>query len=141
MARLERHIAVHFSEPLQRAELEDPQRFTLRAAHAGRWVGFVMIHRGGEVPAAVAAERPAELERFYVAAEAQGSGLAQRLLSEATDRARAAGHDALWLTVWRRNARAKRFYEKMGFRLAGLHPFVFAGEPELDDLYVLPIAR
>jgi ribosomal protein S18 acetylase RimI-like enzyme len=137
--RLELHIHANYGEAQQRAELSDPERFTLRAARDDRWLGFVMVHRTAEPPAAVVAERPAELERFYVSSDAQGSGLAQRLLADACARVRAAGHDALWLTVWRHNHRAKRFYEKVGFRHMGVHPFVFAGVPELDDLYQLSL--
>lgn len=137
--RLEQHIAANYGEAQQRAELDDADRWTLRAAHDGYWLGFIMIHRTAAAPAAVVAARPAELERFYVASSAQGTGLAQRLLAAAADRAREQGHDALWLTVWRHNAKAKRFYEKVGFRHAGMHPFVFAGVPELDDLYVLSL--
>lgn len=137
--RLERHIASRFGEAQQRAQLVDPARWTLRTAREGQWVGFVMVNRAAPVPRAVVAARPAEVERFYVGAEAHGSGLAQQLLAAAVERAAREGHDALWLTVWQHNARAKRFYEKVGFVHTGTHPFEFDGVPELDDLYVLPI--
>ncbi len=137
--RLERHIAAHYGEGQQRAELTDPARWTLRAGSPDRWTAFVMVGTGSAVPAALTAARPAEVERFYVGTEAQGSGLAQRLMHAAVARAASRGHDALWLSVWRHNARAKRFYEKVGFVPAGKHPFEFDGVAELDDLYVLPI--
>ena len=137
--RLERHIASRFGEAQQRAQLVDPARWTLRTAREGQWVGFVMVNRAAPVPRAVVAARPAEVERFYLGAEAHGSGLAQQLLAAAVERAAREGHDALWLTVWQHNARAKRFYEKVGFVHSGMHPFEFDGVPELDDLYVLPI--
>jgi GNAT superfamily N-acetyltransferase len=133
--RLERHIALHFHEARQREELLDPARWTLLAGARDRWDAFATVRSVGAVPEPIVAARPAELERFYVTARAQGSGLAYQLMDAVVERAEAAGHDALWLLVWRQNARAKRFYERCGFVQVGHHPFVFDGVPELDDLY------
>lgn len=134
--RLERHIARYHGAPRLRAELETPTRWTLRVAERGRWRAFVTVGHAAPAPDAIDAERPAQIERLYVETEAQGTGLAQRLLDAAVERAAAEGHDALWLAVWQHNARAKRFYEKVGFMHVGTHPFEFDGVAELDDLYV-----
>jgi ribosomal protein S18 acetylase RimI-like enzyme len=138
--RLERHIATHFHEARQREELLDPHRWTLRAGAHDRWDALAMVRTVREAPASVVASRPAEVERFYVAGHAQGSGLAYQLMDALVDRAASAGHDALWLIVWRHNARAKRFYERYGFTQVGHHPFVFDGVPEMDDVYQLAIS-
>jgi GNAT superfamily N-acetyltransferase len=54
-----------------------------------------------------------ELNTFYVAERAHGTGLSARLLAESiADRPA-----ALW--VFANNARARRFYSKHGFRLTG----------------------
>jgi GNAT superfamily N-acetyltransferase len=64
----------------------------------GRPVGFAMVE--GD-----------ELDQLYVARTARGAGAAIRLLSEAVDRIRRAGHRRAWLACAIGNHRAARFYE------------------------------
>ena len=56
-----------------------------------------------------------ELEQFYVHPDARGSGLARWLMDAAEEALRAAGHRAVWLACSVGNARAARFYEKVGW--------------------------
>ena len=60
-----------------------------------------------------------ELDQFYVGREARGSGLAGHLLNEAETHLSQAGVRDAWLACAIGNARAARFYEKHGWRLAG----------------------
>lgn len=66
-------------------------------------VGFVMV--AGD-----------EVDQVYVAAEHRGSGTAAPLLAAAERRIAAAGHPTAWLAVVPGNARARRFYERQGWR-------------------------
>jgi ribosomal protein S18 acetylase RimI-like enzyme len=68
-------------------------------------VGFVMV-------------RDDEIEQLYVAAGARGSGVATELFRHAE---KVIGHrfDRAWLAVAAGNARARRFYERSGWRDAG----------------------
>ena len=50
------------------------------------------------------------------------------------DLAKKEGFDAMWLGVWEYNPRAKRFYEKNGFREVGSHTFVLGADPQTDLL-------
>jgi GNAT superfamily N-acetyltransferase len=61
-----------------------------------------------------------ELYQLYVAAEARGSGVAAALIADAEARLRARGVDVAWLACAIGNARAARFYEKAGWRMAGV---------------------
>ncbi|MCL2622594.1 MAG: GNAT family N-acetyltransferase [Planctomycetaceae bacterium] len=54
------------------------------------------------------------LSKFYVAAEFRGRGLGREMLQHLTEAARAAGADAIRLTVNKRN-RTVAFYRKLGF--------------------------
>lgn len=56
---------------------------------------------------------------MYVKEEARGSGLAEKILEAVVDYARDEVEQLL-LSVIEDNARARRFYEKMGFELYGL---------------------
>ena len=46
-----------------------------------------------------------------------GLGIGGRMVGFVEARARALGLGTVWLQVWDQNARAKRLYEKLGFRL------------------------
>lgn len=59
-----------------------------------------------------------ELNQFYLAAEARGSGAAGVLMADAEIRLAEAGLSTVWLACAIGNARAARFYEKSGWTLA-----------------------
>ena len=62
--------------------------------------------------------REDELNQFYLAAEARGSGVAGPLLADAEALLSARGVETAWLACAIGNLRAARFYEKSGWRLA-----------------------
>lgn len=64
-----------------------------------------------------------EVEEVYVAAAARGSGVAGALLREGECRVAAAGFAVAWLAVVAGNVRARRFYERSGWRDAGLFAY------------------
>jgi len=137
--RLARHVRERFSTDKQRAELEDADRTTIAALDAaGGWAGFAVLHRR-PAPPDVRGAAPVELERFYTGVPWHGRGLAQALMAATLDRAARDGADAVWLSVWKHNQRAHRFYEKCGFTAIGEVPFVFGGEAELDTLMVCDV--
>jgi GNAT superfamily N-acetyltransferase len=61
-----------------------------------------------------------ELNQLYVAAEARGTGAAQALIADAEQRLAATGAPLIWLACAIGNDRAARFYEKSGWRNAGV---------------------
>jgi GNAT superfamily N-acetyltransferase len=68
-------------------------------------VGFLTVHDD-------------EIEQLYVDASARGGVVAGALLAHC-ETAIAARHDTAWLAVAAGNARARRFYERQGWREAG----------------------
>ncbi len=134
------HLAREFSPDRQRAELEDAQVTVLAAVEpGGEWAGFAAM-RSGSRAAGVEGARPIEIVRFYTRQRWYGRGAAALLMDAACAHAVAGGHDAVWLQVWEHNARARRFYEKHGFRPAGTKPFLFGTEWEDDIVYARPLA-
>ncbi|UYV36691.1 GNAT family N-acetyltransferase [Rhodobacteraceae bacterium D3-12] len=85
---------------------------TFIAADADRLLGFVMLHDN-------------EIDQFYVAQSARGTGTASALMGEAEARLRAAGHTAVWLACSVGNDRAARFYEKSGWRRGATKDMTF----------------
>jgi len=84
---------------------------------AGRVVGYAYLVPSPE--ADVPAGGSSELGSIYVTEEVAGTGVAPALMDAAVEHARAAGHDLLTLWVRPENGRARRFYEKYGFRPDG----------------------
>jgi len=125
--------------------LADPDRLILVAEAAGdarpdgALLGYTMLVFGEpqDVDAASAIRiRPtAELSKFYVRAEAHGTGTAAALMAATLDAARERGAAGSWLGVNQENVRALRFYGKHGFERVGIKRFL-VGERYEDD-YVL----
>lgn len=135
-ANLEIHVARHFSEALQLAELKDGRlRLLVAEDRDATWAGFALL-RDGSRAQGVHGARPMEIVRFYTRAAWYGRGVGAQLMAGALDAARAAGHDEVWLQVWEGNARAIRFYEKSGFVARGRNPFRFGDVWEEDLVYV-----
>ena len=78
-------------------------RDTTVAVVDGEVAGFIMV--AGD-----------EAEQVYVSAPQRGKGVADALLAEAERQVRENGHEVAWLAVVSGNARARAFYERMGWR-------------------------
>jgi ribosomal protein S18 acetylase RimI-like enzyme len=61
-----------------------------------------------------------ELYQLFVSAESRGSGVAAALIADAEARLAARGVETAWLACAIGNDRAARFYEKCGWRRAGV---------------------
>ena len=125
------HLARSYGAEQQGRELADPDMITLLAEEGGLLAGFAQLRRG-HAPACVTGESPVELQRFYVAQDWHGRGIAQALMQRAVEEAVAWGGRTLWLGVWERNPRAIRFYEKSGYRGVGSQVFVVGSDPQTD---------
>ena len=98
---------------------------TVAVSGDGELLGFVMVV-GDEV------------EQVFVGAAARGTGLADALLAEDERQVATGGHEVAWLAVVAGNARARRFYERCGWRDEGDLPYeVTAG----GQTFVSPCRR
>ena len=98
---------------------------SVAVSESGDLLGFVMVV-GDEV------------EQVFVGRSARGTDLAGLLLMEAERLVAGAGHEEAWLAVVDGNARARRFYEKHGWRDEGDLPYeVTAG----GQTFVSPCRR
>lgn len=131
------YVAGAFHPDLQRAELADEHGVVLIAETRTGIVGYAQLLRG-EVPRGVEAAA-IELQRFYLASELHGTGLAARLMNDAFAMVAERGASAVWLGVWERNARAIAFYAKYGFVDVGAKTFVLGGDLQTDRIMWRPI--
>lgn len=134
-----RHVEAHFGTAAVRREMADPSTTYLVAVQAENCLGLLKL-RDGKAPAAVPGARPLELQQLYVDPGRQRSGLGQRLVDAAADRARSRGCDGLWLSVWSEADWATSFYRRCGFVALGNIPFLLDGTEYVDYLMWLPLA-
>jgi len=130
------HLTTHYSPALQGAEIANPAVDVLLALDDEVLAGFAQLRAGEVAPACVQAcvqaDTPIELWRFYVDRPWHGRGLATALMPAAVEAATHRGADALWLSVWEDNARARAFYRRWGFGHAGTQAFVVGTDVQND---------
>lgn len=78
-----------------------------------------------------------EVEQLYVSRDARGTGAAASLLADAVARI-ASTYDTAWLAVVAGNGRARRFYERQGWREHSVIQYEAAGR---DGKIVVPSLR
>ena len=74
------------------------------------------------------------MRQLYLLEAAKGTGLADALMHGSVEESRRRGFQDLLLTVWIDNRRARRFYERHGFREVGSYPFVVGSTTDDDRI-------
>jgi GNAT superfamily N-acetyltransferase len=128
---------VGHNEGKWRDELRDPG-FAIRIGEAdGRAVAYAKLG-----PPSLPFEpqgRPIELRQFYVLKPWQGAGVAADLMQWVLDEARARDADELYLSVFVDNHRARRFYERYGFRFVAPYTFMVGSHEDEDHILRLDL--
>ncbi|MEZ5211455.1 N-acetyltransferase [Gordonia sp. (in: high G+C Gram-positive bacteria)] len=143
-AHIADHLAAqHFSSWITDAHHEV---IVARAGSRGAVIGYaLLVHAAStddDVRAAVPGGPITEISKMYVLPEHHGSAdpdgtpPAHLLMTAALDAARARGSATAWLGVNQLNARAQRYYRKMGFAVAGTKSFTLNGTVEHDYVMV-----
>jgi len=125
------YCAASFSHEIQLNEIRDPRTDTLVVEKGDTLIAYAQLVCSTP-PACVVGTAPIELKRFYVVQTLHGAGLAPVLMDAITRSASDRGADVMWLGVWERNPRARRFYEKCGFQEVGAHWFVLGTDKQRD---------
>ncbi len=137
---IEKHAAKAYSPDMQLSELRDESKVYLIAEVDGEAAGFAMVGEP-ESESCRAFPAPVELFRFYVDRNWHGAGVAQEMMQVVEDLARSMGGRTLCLGVWEHNARAIRFYGKMGFRDTGSQPYLLGDDLQTDRVMVRGIGK
>jgi GNAT superfamily N-acetyltransferase len=128
---------VGHNEGKWRDELRD-RGFAIRIGEAdGRAVAYAKLG-----PPSLPFEpqgRPIELRQFYVLKPWQGAGVAATLMQWVLDEARARDADELYLSVFVDNHRARRFYERYGFRFVAPYTFMVGSHEDEDHILRLDL--
>jgi ribosomal protein S18 acetylase RimI-like enzyme len=108
-------------------------------AAPGEPVAYALLVAGEitdpDVAAVVTARAPLMLSKFYALPAQHGRGVARTLMDEVLAHATRTGADLVWLGVNQENGRARRFYEKSGFTVAGTKHFPMGSQ--VHDDYVM----
>jgi diamine N-acetyltransferase len=90
-----------------------------------------------EIPGVQARAGDQGLRRLYVDTSIHGQGLGPALLDAALDHPRLASADRIYLTVWERNTRAMRLYQRFGFKAIGSARVTIANKEVGEDLVMV----
>jgi ribosomal protein S18 acetylase RimI-like enzyme len=126
-----------FSQEAWRDEIANPD-FAFRLAEAdGALAGFAKLS-SPTLP--IETPRPAtELRQLYVLKAWQGAGIAPALMEWVLAEARRREADALFLSVFIDNHRARRFYERYGFEAVGRYAFMVGAHADEDIIMRLKL--
>jgi ribosomal protein S18 acetylase RimI-like enzyme len=113
---------------------------THRLADAdGTLVAFCKLRAPSKFASHTDARNPIELAQLYALPSHTGSGIGAQLMDWALGHARAAGHDAVLLSVYAENYGAQRFYRRYGFAHVADITFQVGEHIDPEFLYALTL--
>jgi len=99
-------------------------------------VGFALLTRNTTDPCITHFPQTVELQKIYVHPDCQGLGIGTLLAAEVDSMARKQGYKNMWLGVWEENVKARRVYERIGFRRVGEHDFLVGSVVQTDWIMI-----
>lgn len=119
------------------SDINNPDKDVIVATNSDDEVqGFAYLTRGSTEPCVENLEKTVELQRIYVDPNSHGAGVGKALEKTIENMAREQGYMNLWLGVWEENNRAKKAYEKWGYKHVGFHDFTIGSVVQTDDIMV-----
>jgi len=130
---LAHHIATKLTPECFRRLIEDSNATLFVAEKADQLCGCVLALRSSPHPQ-IEAMAPAELQKFYVAPEQHGQGVAGELMRQSLASLEQDRLDTVWLSVNCENSRAIAFYQKWDFHIVGTHELLVGADRQKDFL-------
>ena len=112
-------------------EAQDENTLFIAVKALGEFAGYAKLVFGRRLDG-VKHHNTVEIERLYAASKWHGKGVGQLLDTACKKAAKDRKCDSIWLGVWKKNARAVRFYEKCGFIVQGTKIFMMDDDPQED---------
>lgn len=120
------YLLAEFTLDHELALLGNPEKKTLIAELNGHLIGCAVIDFNAAAPLPVVGNNP-EIAILYVLECFTGRGIGKTLLENALQLVDESGFNAVWLTVYHKNERAIKFYNKSGFTDIGKAFFEMQG--------------
>ena len=117
-ANLAGYISQSFGLNKIQSELDDPTVVFVLIFVSKKAVGYAKLDRNSSLDC-INDDNRIELKRLYIMERVYGKGIGSKLLEHCLALAKDGGFGTLWLQVWEENPRARRFYEKYGFKEVG----------------------
>ena len=106
---------------------------------SGQAIGYALLSPA-KAPNRLVPPHSIQLKRLYILEEWTGNKLGDVLMAQCLEHVKHLGFGSIWLTVWKNNGRAIRFYERWEFRKTGVYDFV-VGRDIQKDLVLLKKIR
>jgi ribosomal protein S18 acetylase RimI-like enzyme len=135
---LKKYLEEDFSTEKLTAELNDVNSEFYFAEFDNNIIGYLKLN-SGQSQTELKDDKALEIERIYVLKEFQRRNAGQLLYEKATQMARQANADYIWLGVWDKNPRAIDFYKKNGFVEFDTHIFKLGNDEQTDILMKLQL--
>jgi len=120
-----------FSPALQAAELADPRCLCWIVYMGETPIGYVKLY-AGPAPACISQQNQLKIARLYLLQAWWGQGIGPALLERSINYAQEQNYYLIWLTVWEKNMRALKLYQKFGFAIVGEEEFVLGQDVQRD---------
>lgn len=120
-----------YSKEIQQNELADKSKCTFLCKSDNKIIGYAQINWNNRFDG-IQDKSQAEIQRFYILKDWHGAGIAQNLMNTILDSIRQQNIKHVWLGVWEKNERAKRFYKRFGFTEIGEHIFFLGKDAQRD---------
>ena len=112
-------------------EFQDPRSEFWLGELEGKLVAYLKLNFDQHI-ASVPAGKTVQVERIYLESALQGHGLGVTLMDFVQDQAVRVQAEWIWLSVWKRNPRALKFYERCGYEICGTAIFQLGDDPQTD---------
>jgi len=131
---MEQFLDEYFNLDQVKKELSNENDFFFLAEVEGVAAGYLRMMEDYSHFELMKKWKALELKRIYIDKNFHGKGIAQQLINFVESFAREKRYEVIWLGVWEHNLRAKRFYEKSGFKDSGYtHDFPIGNTPQTDN--------
>lgn len=131
---LESYISKNFNIDVLKKEILDPKASFWFAFLDEEMAGYIKFENkpcGIKLPVS----NSGKITRIYTKKKFYGSGLSSILFQKLLQLATEAACEGVWLTVWEKNIRAHRFYEKNGLKIIGNETFQVGSVTNHDFVY------
>jgi ribosomal protein S18 acetylase RimI-like enzyme len=136
---LDHYLDYTYSSEKIRRSLCKRNNVYLLAMVRGQAIGFAKLKKYSLHPQ-ISSVWQAELQKIYILPEWQGCGAGNELINAVIRLANEIQPEYLWLDVLVSNVKARKLYEKVGFRRHGFHSFTIGSQVFEYDVLKIPVA-
>ena len=125
------YLEKSFSSENILSELQNPDSEFYFAELNSQIIGYLKLNLGNSQTENMGSGT-LEIERIYVLENHHGKNVGLSLMKRAFEVARKKNAKYIWLSVWEKNTREIKFYEKMGFSAFDKHVFQLGDDKQID---------